>query len=113
MFEALGNAFQSARQKACATALQAFINHQMERFGQVTELEIDSLQKKARIVLALKGETVPVEIQIEAYQLQQIDTRWFLSVRQVQTSREWVTALLEEFVVGRQFPVPEAARLAL
>jgi hypothetical protein len=34
-------------------------------------------------------------------------------VQRIRTSREWLTAVLEEFVTGRQFPVPEAARLAL
>jgi hypothetical protein len=113
MFEALGNAFLSARQKACERALQALINRRMERFGQVTELEIDSRQKKARIVVSLKGESAPVEIQIESYQLQEVHSQWCLSVQSIRTSREWLTAVLEEFVTGRQFPVPAAAKLAL
>jgi len=113
MFESLGNAFVSARQKASGMALKALINQRLEPFGQVTDLEIDSAQRQARIVVMLKGESIPLEIRIDSYQLQAIESRWFLSVHRVWTSREWVTAVLEKFVVGRQFPVPEAARLAL
>ena len=113
MLESLGNALLSARQKACEAILKSLINQRIEKFGQVTRLEIDAVQKQALIQLALKGELVPLEIRIESYQLQSVESQLFLSVQKVSTSREWITAALEEFVVGRQFAVPEAARLAL
>jgi len=113
MFESLGNALLSVRQKACETAVKTLVNQRIEKFGRVTQLEIDSVQKRARFEIALKGELTPLEVHIESYQLQSAESQWFLSVQKVRTSREWITAALEQFVVGRQFPVPEAVKLAL
>jgi len=113
MFESLGNALLSARQKACEAAIKTLLNQRIEKFGRVTQLEIDSVQKRARFEIALKGELAPIEVQIDSYQLRSSETQLFLSVQKVRTSRDWITAALEEFVVGRQFAIPEAARLAL
>ena len=113
MLEYLGNAILSARQKACEAILKSLINQRIEKFGQVTQLEIDAVQKKAQIQITLKGEQVPIDILVDSYQLQSVESQLLFSVQKVRTSREWITAALEEFVVGRQFAVPEAARLAL
>jgi hypothetical protein len=113
MFESLGNALLSARQKACEAAIKSLVNQRIQKFGQVTELEIDSVQKRARFEIALKGELTSVEVHIDAYQLQSAESQLLLSVQKIRTSREWITAALEEFIVGRQFAVPDAARLAL
>jgi len=113
MFESLGNALLSARQKALEAAIKSLVNQRIEKYGQITQLEIDSVQKRARLEIALKGEPAPLEVHIDAYQLQSVESRLLLSVQKVRASREWVTAALEDFVVGRQFPVPDAAKLAL
>jgi hypothetical protein len=113
MFESLGNALQSARQKALEAAIRSLVNQRIEKYGQIIQLEIHPVQKRARLEIALKGEPAPLEVHIDAYELQSAEARLLLSIRKIRASREWITAALEDFVVGRQFPVPEAARLAL
>ena len=113
MFESLGNALQSARKKALEAAIKSLVNQRIEKYGQIMQLEIDPVQKRARLEIALKGEVTPLEVHIDAYELQSAESRLLLSIQKIRASREWITAALEDFVVGRQFPVPEAAKLAL
>lgn len=65
-----------------------------------------SAQKKdAQLV----GESEPIEIEISRYNLNGKGDQLQLTVEAATTSREWVSAALREFVVGREFSIPKPA----
>ncbi len=113
MIRLLSNALGAARDKAVEVAARAFINRKIEQFGNVTRLEIDPKQKTVFLEAALNGETSPVTIRILRYELTEKDGESYVTVQQVDTSREWLTAATNQYAIGRPFKIPSAVKSAL
>jgi hypothetical protein len=113
MLSKLANALTACKDGAVEAAGKAFLNQQIEKFGAVTRLRLDSKQKTISAELSLKGETTPVTINVDSYEVTQTADGAYIAVRRVHASREWIGALLSELVVGRQFKIPRVVGMAL
>lgn len=84
----------------------------LQPYGRLAVLTLNSQEKTIDATVELKGEREPVNIRFQDYELIQEDGVSYLVVRRVATSREWLTALANDFAVGRKFRLPaEAASL--
>ena len=92
-----------------AVALPMLNNVWLKPFGHATSLKLDSSNKSAEILLELKGEHAPIKIQIQDYEIVQEADGTFIVVKSVTTSREWMTAMAREYVIGRKLAVPPEA----
>ena len=92
-----------------------FFNQRFGHIATMTTLQIDSAKRTATLDLDLKGESQPLRITIPRYELTAIDGKIMVEIKEVQTSREWVSLLLAEFTKNGKlkFPVPEAAKALL
>jgi hypothetical protein len=113
MLKKLANALTVCKDGAVEAAGKAFINQQIEKFGVVTKLQLDSRQKSISAELALKGEASPVVIRVDSYEVLQRADGTYIAIRSVHASREWISALLSELLVGRQFGIPRVVGMAL
>ncbi len=68
---------------------------------------IDSRQKTAQVEVLLKGEKEPITLIVQEYELSTEDSGTYLTIRKATASREWLAVLLDKFVCGRRFPIPE------
>ena len=75
-------------------------------YGEARELRLDTSGKSAEIVVALKGERDPVRITVGRYEVSEVGFDVFVTVHEIDTSREWMTELAERNVVGRAFQLP-------
>jgi hypothetical protein len=101
--------FTKLKEAGLQAALTAFINREIEALGLVKDLAIDTKQKAIQLKLALKGEPSPIVISVASYELSERNGAAYIALQNVQTSREWITAALKQYVVGRAFPLPSAA----
>lgn len=84
----------------------------LKPYGRIVELKLNSGDKALEVTLELKGEREPVHIDVQEYELIQEDGGCFLIIKKAATSREWLTALAEEIVIGKRLKVPaEASRI--
>jgi hypothetical protein len=81
----------------------------LKPLGQATSLKLDSTSKSAEITLELKGEQTPVQIHVQEYEVLREPGGTFIVVKAVTTSREWMTAMAREYLVGRKLAVPPEA----
>jgi hypothetical protein len=109
----MSNPFTSLKETALGLALRAFINREIEPFGSVSQLALDTTRKTLRAELDLKGEPSPISINVAAYELSEKNGVVHIAFQNVTTSREWITAVLNKYVVGHTFPLPNAARMFL
>lgn len=79
----------------------------------MTTLQIDSANKKATLDLELKGETQPLRVTIDCYELTTLGEKTFLEIKELTTSREWINILAKEFFKGKKFEVPEVVKAVL
>jgi hypothetical protein len=113
MSNSLSNALTACKDGVVEAVAKAFLNQNLQKFGAVTRLQIDSKRKTMAAELALKGEATPILINVDSYEVLQKAGDTFVVVRSARASREWIGAVVTEFVVGRQFKIPNAVGVAL
>ena len=90
-------------------ALPMLNNSILKPYGTAKSLRLNSTDKSASVVLDLKGETQPVEIELTRYELSQEGGKVFLIVHEAKTSREWLTILARDHLLGKKIELPEQA----
>ena len=89
------------------------INTKLRSIGDMTELSIDTKNKRVRVRLELLGEQEPIDVDILRYSLKEKGQSTYITIEEATSSREWVTAAMREFVVGQDLPIPAKASAVL
>ena len=79
----------------------------------MSDVSIDTSTREIRVSLELVGETTPVEIHVRHYSIEQQGERATVTIGDATASREWLTELLREFVVGKTFVIPDRAAVLM
>jgi hypothetical protein len=82
----------------------------LKPYGTLTKLKLDTTARRIEAELELKGETEPVRLDIGEYELVEEDDSAWLVIKEISTSREWLTRLANDFAVGRRFELPASVR---
>ena len=82
----------------------------LKPYGALTKLKLDTTARSIDAEVELNGETQPVRIQIPEYELLEEGGRLYFIIKEISTSREWLTALARDFAVDRKFEVPASVR---
>ncbi len=93
--------------------VREYFNRNYKSLGTMTTLQIDSTNKRATLDLELKGETQPLRVTINRYELTSTGDKIFLEIKEFSTSREWINFLAGGLLKGRKFEVPEIAKAVL
>jgi hypothetical protein len=89
------------------------INTKLRSIGQMTELSIDTKNKRVRVCLELLGEKEPIDVEILRYSLKEKGETSYIIIEEVISSREWLTVALREFIVGQDLAIPAKAGAVL
>jgi hypothetical protein len=82
----------------------------LKPYGTLTQLKLDTTARTIEAELELKGEAQPVQLQVREYELCEQDGRATVVLKDVHTSREWLTTLMGNFVVGKEFTLPDSVK---
>jgi hypothetical protein len=104
---------RSSTDAALALGVRALFNTRFSRIGHMTELTVDTKKRTIDVRLDLAGETDPITIRVKKYSLRGGPDHTTLTVLDATASREWLTEVLREFVVGRSFARPARAGAVL
>jgi hypothetical protein len=85
------------------------INRKLRSIGEMTELSIDTQNKRVRARLELLGEKEPIDVEILRYSLKEKGETTCITIEEATSSREWLTVALREFVVGQDLALPAKA----
>ena len=107
------SALTALKERSLEAAAKTFINRQIEGMGRLTRLDIDSSKRAIQAELDLRGEPAPIVVNVGAYDLTAAGGISYIILREVSSSKEWVTALLKRYLVGRNLQVPQVVWIAL
>jgi hypothetical protein len=96
-----------------AWGARQYFNGRYYSLGHMTTLQIDSTNKKASLALELRGETEPLHVTIDRYELTTAGGQTFIEIKKFSTSREWINVVAAAFLKGRKFEVPELVKAVL
>jgi hypothetical protein len=105
--------FQRSKDATVGFAARVAINAKLRGIGEMTELAIDTKNKRVRVRVELVGEDEPIEIDITKYHLRSTGRGAEVTIEGATASREWLNVALQQFVIGQSFPVPAKAEALL
>ena len=82
----------------------------LKPYGTLTRLKFDTTARTIEADVELNGETQPVNLQVREYELREADGRATVVLKDIHTSREWLTTLMKNFVVDREFNLPDSVK---
>lgn len=105
--------FSAAKDLMTSKAAKAYANNVIARYGRVTALEIDSKRCRIDVTCELNGETSPIGVTIEKYQVEAAGEKTYIEVIDSSCTRPWLQAVMRDHLHGRKFMVPSWAASAL
>jgi hypothetical protein len=104
-----GQALNNAKDRLISSGAKARLNKLIERYGTLLDLQLNTVDRSLSLTLHLKGEQTPVEFHLREYTLSIVDGRSVLIFdgRKIETSREWLTALIHDRVGEKRLAVPD------
>ncbi len=82
----------------------------LKPYGTLTRLKLDTAARTIEADVELNGETQPVNVQVREYELRESEGRATVVLKDIQTSRDWLTTLMKNFVVDREFKLPDSVK---
>ena len=89
-----------------------WLNSKLGRYGEMLKLEIDSKRKTISLEILPKGETTPIQVKIGNYEIIEGDPGG-VKLRDVHTSREWITEVIKTLAPNPTVPVDHANLLKI
>ncbi len=99
--------FGTMKDKALSKGAQMAINSQMDDYGKVQSLRLNSKTKSIDMEIALNGELESLKVHISKYELIETVGRSQLKVNGITTSRAWINKLASARLEGRMFDIPD------
>ena len=82
----------------------------LKPYGSITKLKLDTTARTLEAELELKGETAPLRLHVQEYEIRQEGDRAFVVIKSIDTSREWLTTLARDFAVDKPFELPDSVK---
>ena len=106
LLDAIRDLAHAAKDAGASFIVERAIAHRLQPYGRMLNLSIDSKTKRIRLEILLKGESEPVTLNIDQYELTTAAGADFILIKKVSASREWIDALLQDFAIGKTIPLP-------
>ncbi len=98
---------QNQKDSSVSLIAERMLRKYVEPYGHLIGCALNSRERTASATVLLKGEAEPIRIDVQEYELGQLGTKSFVTVKRIQATRPWLTALLQDFVVGRRLDIPD------
>ena len=109
----LGSWLKERKDSSVSFVVEKLLQKRLEPYGRLLDFALDSRHQSASLKILLKGEVEPVSVAIDQYILTSEGTAIYLTVKLASASRPWISQLIDDFLIGRRFPLPEKYNSAI
>jgi hypothetical protein len=104
-----GSALNSAKDRLLSQGAKARLNHLLRKYGTMLDFRLNTIERSLSVSMHLKGEETPINIIVHEYALVTKEGRTFVEIdgSKIETSREWLTTLIQDQVGQRSLPIPD------
>jgi hypothetical protein len=104
----VGKTLNESKDRALSARLKQMVNEELKPFGEILELRVNTLEQCAACRVRLNGETEVLELELSHFKLTKTGNLRSIEIegQDVQTSREWLTALLHDKLGRKTVPLP-------
>ena len=105
----LGRIAKALDQATGSAGPRKLLNQYISDYGEITDLAIDAANRRITARLLLHGEREPLEVRVEAYELVRTNASLSFVIRSAGSDRAWLDAVLNRFIVGHAWEIPDKA----
>ena len=104
----VGKTLNESKDRALSARLMQIVNEELKPFGEILELRVNTLEQCAACRVSLNGETEVLELELSHFKLIKTGNLRSIEIegQDIQTSREWLTALLHDKLGRKSVPLP-------
>jgi hypothetical protein len=104
----VGKTLNDSKDRAVSARLKQIVNEELKPFGEILELRVNTLEQCAACRVRLNGETEVLELELSHFKLTKTGNLRSIEIEghDIQTSREWLTALLHDKLGRKSVPLP-------
>lgn len=106
LLHAFAELLHSAKDAGASFVIERALAHRLQPYGRMLSLSIDSKTSRIQLEILPKGETQPITITIDEYQLTNEAGADLILIKKASASREWIDAILQDFAIGKTIPLP-------
>jgi hypothetical protein len=105
----VGKTLNESKDRVVSARLKQIVNEELKPFGEILELRVNTLEQSAACRVRLNGETEVLELELSHFKLTKTGNLRSIEIegQDIQTSREWLTALLHDKLGRKNVPLPE------
>jgi len=105
----VGKTLNESKDRVVSARLKQIVNEELKPFGEILELRVNTLEQCAACRVRLNGETEILELELSHFKLTKTGNLRSIEIegQDIQTSREWLTALLHDKLGRKSVPLPE------
>ena len=84
-------------------------------YGKLSDIHLDIRQKSLELVLMMRGEDQAIKVELSDFTMIQLQKQDYLRIGEIQTSREWLTRLGQDYLDDRfgAADIPVSGKVAL
>ncbi len=104
----VGKTLNESKDCMVSARLKQIVNEELKPFGEILELRVNTLEQCAACRVRLNGETEVLELELSHFKLTKTGNLRSIEIegQDIQTSREWLTALLHDKLGRKSVPLP-------
>ena len=104
----VGKTLNESKDRMASARLKRIVNEELKPYGEVLELRVNTLEQCAACSVRLNGETEVLDLELSHFKLIKTGTIRSIEIegQNIQTSREWLTALLHDKLGRKTMPLP-------
>jgi hypothetical protein len=104
----VGKTLNESKDRVLSARLKQMVNEELKPFGEILELRVNTLEQCAACRVRLNGETEVLELELSHFKLTKTGNLRSIEIegQDIQTSREWLTALLHDKLGRKTVPLP-------
>jgi hypothetical protein len=104
--------FNKPKDIVISTLVKPFLQSELQPYGTMTNLSIDSAAKSIDITLDLKGKPASIQLHLRNYQVVEECGKTFIRFSEVETSREWLNQLIRDYLPEERKTIPIPDKIA-
>jgi hypothetical protein len=102
----LKGAIGAVKDSGASTAIRSWLAREMADYGEVLDFDFNSRERSVLMHVLLKGEREPLTVQVTDYEVARRTDGDYIVVKKANASREWVNAVLRNFVIEKPHKIP-------
>ena len=99
-------AINSVKDSGASTAIQGWLSKEMADYGEVLDFKLDTSAQKGELHVHLKGERDPLTVHVNGWHIVSEAGTDYVVIKQAHASREWVNAVMRNFLIGKKHKIP-------